>query len=280
MRKVVLCMAVMAALAITSAAPAAQTYTQWNGLALNGLWNDAGNWSVGVPEMLDSGGVQANPGWKAGFKTQAAIAFSSGVYGCDVLVAGGGAGAADFVISGATINVSEYVTLAAATNDIGYLQITAGALNTGVNYNNTTFYVTQKGTGTLDMSGGTIICGLNYPTPAGTFGNFAITSADLTGVGTVYLSGTGNIYAANLVRGSGASALVTIASTTANIWLTGDKTGDAQTAVDDGWLVAGSGLQIAYTYDDLSDVTQIYAIPEPATVCLLGLGLLGLIRRK
>jgi hypothetical protein len=275
MRKVVLFMAV---LAIAGVASAAQTYVQWDGSEGDGNWNNALNWTANVvPSAKDLAGVQANPGYKAGFKTQSSAILNSGVVTTDVLVTGGAAGTADLVVSGATVNVSEYITLAAATNDNGYLIMTSGAINTGVQFNNTSFYVTQNGIGTFDMSGGTLTVGLNYPTPAGSFGTLTI-AQNATANGTLNLSG-GNIYATAMAKGLGI-AVVNITDTDGSIWLAGNESGAMQTAVDDGWLVAGPGLSIEILYDDLADVTQVHAIPEPATICLLGLGVLGLIRRK
>jgi hypothetical protein len=280
MRKVVLCMAVMAVLAITSVAPAATSYCEWRGTAGDGLWTTGGNWSTGVaPNATDSGGVVGSPNYKAGFKQAAGASFSAGTMTTDILVLGGATGNTDLTLSGtATINVSEYITLAANTNDWGTLAMSGGTINTGVQYNNVTFYVTQKGTGILNMSGGTITVGQNYPTPAGTLGNFAMSSADLTGVSTMSMTG-GNVYANNLVKGSGASVSLTIGGSGA-FWLIGDRAGEIAGYVDDGWLHAGAGLEIATEYDDFANVTKVFATPEPATVCLLGLGVLGLIRRK
>jgi hypothetical protein len=270
-------------LALVSNALAVTTYSEWTGLAGDGLWNTAGNWTAGVPLYTDSGGIAGNPNGKAGFKrggSGVSPTFSSGTYGADMLVCGGAAGATtDVTIAGATINVSEYVTLAASATDYGQLTMNSGTINTGVNFNNTTFYVTQLGTGILNMNGGTINVGLNYPTPAGTFGNLSMTgSSGTTGNGTLYLYG-GTIYANDLLPGTSAPKLLDI--TDGKLVLKTNRVAEITVYVDDGWLrTTKAGGSIEISYDALTNTTTVLAIPEPATICLLGIGALSLIGRK
>ena len=70
----------------------------------------------------------------------------------------------------------------------------------------------------------------------------------------------------------------------------GDKTGDVQGYIDDGYFLTtyvgdyfGEGIaaSVGYDFDDtIADGTAVYLVPEPATIALLGLGLLTLRRRK
>lgn len=274
------------ALALASNVFAAQTYIQWNGLAGDGSWNTPGNWNTStVPNALDFHGVAAAPGYKAGFKTApnyATLDSGAGTVTTDVMVFGGtNASNLDcLVVNGATVNVSEYITLAAGTGDNGILTVNSGTVSTGVQYTNATFYVTQLGKGLLNMNGGTINCGLPDPTwegrPANYFGNLSMTGTGVTSIGTLNLVG-GTIYANDLVKGSGTASLVI---TGGSIVLKGNDEATITGYIDDGWFSTENGWEIMISYDDLEDTTTVYAVPEPATVCLLGLGAVALLRRN
>jgi hypothetical protein len=264
---------IIVVLMISAAASALTNYYQWTGLAGDGDWNNPNNWSPNPGFIIlaqDSGGIMGNPNIKVGFKTPGNYpTLVSNTYSADILVCGGANASYqnELVLNGSTLNISEYITLAAATNDTGVMTINSGTLNTGVQYSNAAFYVTQKGTGILHMNGGTLNVGLNYS------GNLNITSADTTGAGTLYLDG-GTIYANDLVKGSGTASLVV---TLGRIILNGDRTNEIQGYIDEGWLTAAPGFFIPVMHDDLADVT-IIGIPEPATIGLLALG--GLLLRK
>jgi hypothetical protein len=62
--------------------------------------------------------------------------------------------------------------------------------------------------------------------------------------------------------------------------LDGDKTQTIAQYIGNGWLTGnGNDYEITYNYDSGSNKTTVF-VPEPTTICLLGLGLFGLIRRK
>jgi hypothetical protein len=284
MRKSFVVLVLLLALALASNAFAAQTYVQWTGTAGDGNWNNGGNWNGGiVPNALDFHGTAANPGYKAGFKTAPNYAnLSSGIVTTDVLVFGGtNAGNLDcLVVNGATVNVSEYITLAAGTADNGIVTMNSGTISTGVQYTNAPFYVSQSGKGTLYMNGGTINCGMPDPTwegrPANYFANLSMTGSTTTGVGTLNLAG-GIIYANDLLKGSGTASLVI---TGGSLVLQTDRVAEITSYIDDGWFATEEGWTIMLSYDDLEGTTTVYAVPEPATVCLLGLGAMALLRRN
>jgi len=78
--------------------------------------------------------------------------------------------------------------------------------------------------------------------------------------------------------------VITLSDTAKIQWL-GDHvdflTGDAGDYVDAGIIVAGSGFTLQVDYDTTrTGWTTIQAVPEPATVALLGLGSVVLLRRR
>jgi hypothetical protein len=162
------CIAILLlALTLAGTTSAVTSYSQWTGLAGDRQWYNPGNWDHGVPSPTDAGGVMGNPNYKAGFKGNIGTNYpdlSSGTVSTDILVTGGGSLAepGHFVVSGSTVNISEYITLAAATNDFGLMTVNSGTVNTGTQYNNGQFYVSQLGNGTLQMNGGVINVGTTY----------------------------------------------------------------------------------------------------------------------
>jgi hypothetical protein len=287
MRKVFIVLCFMVVMAFASYASAATLYVQWTGLAGGGLWSTPGNWNGGVvPSATDHWGVIGATDYKAGFKTPGNYAtLNSGTVTTDVLVFGAAnTGNLDsLVVSGATINISQYITLAAGATDNGIVRMSSGTISTGVQHTNATFYVSQLGKGTLYMTGGTINVGLPDPTwvgrPANYSGNLSMTgSSGTTGNGTLYLNG-GTIYANDLLPGTSAAKSLVI--TDGTLVLKTNRVAEIAGYVDNGWLTTTKlGGVIATSYDDLENTTTVYAKPEPATVCLLGLGAMALLRRN
>jgi len=61
----------------------------------------------------------------------------------------------------------------------------------------------------------------------------------------------------------------------------GNRTSEVAGWITNNYIRAYNGAgTIQYSYDALSGYTNISSVPEPATICLLGLGVAGLIKRK
>ncbi len=298
MRKVmfiVLCCMVVMALA--NSAFAARFYSEWRG-AEGGNWNVGTavgtNWSIATVPVASVyvNGTRPADYYQAGFKgfgaapgTVASPGITSGAVAADVVSIGGTLGGR-LTINGGTVNVSEYLTLGAASTDIGTLQMLSGSLNTGVQCANAKLFVGQAGKGTLTISGGAITVG-DWGTGNihGVLNNLDIaagyaTTPTLT-EGVVNLLG-GTIYANDLVMQAAAvtAGKARILITDGQLFLKGNDTGTLASWLNNAITTTNAGGTVMASYDSSRDMTRVWATPEPATICLLGLGALSLVRRN
>ncbi|MGA2916673.1 MAG: PEP-CTERM sorting domain-containing protein [Sedimentisphaerales bacterium] len=185
-----------------------------------------------------------------------------------------------------------FSTTAYVSGGSGFMSVGSDSAATGSAGRNGLFYMNGGDIQALWGQGSIAIGNGNSGNPAnGCYGYMWMTGGTIeclsfkigknTGVtGDVYLSG-GTITANALSMGTG-TALLQI-SDTGMFKILGDLTGSGSILnapitgyITQGWITAlGGTLQESFdgTY------TKLY-VPEPATVCLLGLGALSLIRRK
>jgi hypothetical protein len=308
MRKAVILLVVLVA---ASNALAVTTYnTAWRGPAYVGTntqdWFTASNWQYGVPT------IQADYATSGKFGVTTYHGTGSTNYDTDLLscpvIANGDARAVEIRIGGQAVTVANYTT--------AYLQMDSGTLktmnwlsmgcNTGAGDRAGIFYMhggtvtlggatadgldngsrttghlyvgngsTSGGWGKMYMDGGIIDCGASFTIGAG-----------LTD-GEAYLSDDAIIYANTFSMRPNASNTnnpYLDVSGLAKIIINGDATGNLNTWVGAGWITAeGGDATVPYQYfttGQYAGKTVIGVIPEPATIGLLGLGALGLIRRK
>jgi len=126
----------------------------------------------------------------------------------------------------------------------GWLYMTAGDVNVG------TFDIGRvAGTnGYADISGGTIYAN-----------DFRMRPAGGTGIVSLNLSGTGKI----IINGDKTQVVV-------------GPDNDLVDWIDSGWI----NPEVLYDYDISNPGKTTLYIPEPATLCLLGIGALSLLRRR
>jgi hypothetical protein len=300
MRKVliVLCFIVVMALANYASAATATAYDQWAGA--NGVaWDAAAsNWNNNnpsgshiLPTATDLANVAGNGGalnYKVGFKTPtSAPSMTSGTMYADILVVGGGTLAAPGIMtdSGTNIDVSEYITLAAAATDFGVMTLNSGIVDTGYQMNNESFFVSQLGWGKLVMNGGTINVGVTHWTGSAApytqdfsksiYGAFTLAqSAGSTG--NAYLNG-GVINADTFAVGAGTGHLYVDGG---SLVLNGNVVTTINSLIGTVITTDLAGGSVLATYNAGTGKTTISEIPEPATVCLLGLGAMALLRKN
>lgn len=161
-------------------------------------------------------------------------------------------------------------------NRSGILQMTGGNVITGsVNPNNAHFFV-GFGHGAIPsdryVKGEAYISGGQLDVA----GNFALAYNPYT-IAVVELSGNALINANgfSMCNGGTNSTASLDLRENAKIVINGDKSAIVQGYKDNGWI--NNEVQISLTMNP--GKTTLF-VPEPATVCLLGLGVLSLIRRK
>jgi len=260
-------------------ASSAWASNDWSTAATSSDWFTAANWSSGtVPVLVPSTNTRT-------YQTQANATYmpiiNSGAALSHQLDIGGGPHATSSVIGTVTLNgaastltVTDYFRIGSSStsNRWGAFYMNGGTVTVGgymaVGYGATTTDLR----GWLYMTGGTINVTADLR-----FANASGASA------WAYVTG-GTINAGSLnMRPAGTTGTPTTLldiSGGGKVVLNGDVVATVLGYRDNGWILSGGEefLDEWVTYDAGTNKTTL--VPEPATLCLLGLGALSLIRRK
>jgi len=235
-------------------------------------WNINANWSLGhVPY---NGALNA-AGYADPLNEEAKINGATGtgpVVGTGSVVSAfrifvGSSVYGEFTIDGGNVATNGYMTSGNLVSDVALITMKSGTVQLGfTGGTNGHFYLGRAGTTTFNMSGGsfTVTNDLNVGQYAGSFGTVNLSGGTLT-ASTLKKTGTAHID----ITGSGKLVLL------------GDDTAVVQTWIGGGFMTGnGNDRDIKYDYNITTSGATTVWVPEPATICMLGIGVFGLIRRK
>lgn len=220
-----------------------------DGAVGNSLWTDGDNWQAGtVPLQTDSTYVRAGD-----------------------LVSGG---QSPLVEAGMDLAVRNLSFEAGAATMV--FNMTGGNLLIYNPGSTNCYFRFGAGTGTgkvtFNMSGGSLTVNEDD-------GNNGYVRVGSGYTGELFMSNDATITALDLLIASDTNSVVDLRDN-ARIILDGDETGDIFNLVDVGILTGyGSSDLVRYSFNQDTDLTTIWAVPEPAAMLLIGLGGV-LLRRK
>jgi len=263
-------MVIVLLLAMVSVAPAATNYWRGNGNggewtpAEDTLWNNANNWiswppPTWIPEALVPVAGQRVELNRTGYTTEINSDMDAACWSLHV----GFWGDHTLDVTGGTLGVTGgLMQIGGGTGDNGVVNVSGGSISIadlfavgGLNDQ----WGNNGGNGILNMSNGSISVGTNLQ-----IGKYF-------GTGYVDLSG-GVITAASLEMT--ANGLLNITGT-GKVVLPGDQTVLANGYIGSGWILGQADYMTSGEYAGNTLIT-----PEPATLALLGMGLVALLRRK
>jgi hypothetical protein len=239
-----------------------QADTQWTGAdPSDNLWSTAGNWDDGIPDDADWAKIRNGlPGPTIDFEGAVARRVHVGY-------SEGGA----LTVDGGTLLITADDLLLGKNDGSGILNMISGTIDI-----NRDLEVAGGDPGVINMTGGTIIVGDDFEIPESQDDEDSIAEVYLYG-GTIILDDSfeSDSHLRMYPRG-----LLDIQA--GMLILPGDEVSRVQGYIDNGWITGYGGAGDVLVDYDLTNpgMTTVTAIPEPATLALLGLGGLALLRRR
>jgi hypothetical protein len=247
----------------------------WDGEGADDLWTTDDNWRRTDGQYPDNTAPNADCNVSVGFFSTYSPAYAQITEGMDITIYGFNIGlgsAADGVIdmTGGTLNSYYMNNTMNDTSATAVLNLYGGTINV-----TTSIGVARDGTGTINVEGGIINC------------NLVMMALNSTGVGTINLNGgelvvdydTANPDQDNLQIRDGSKFVISDGVLKYN---TGGllTVADFEAFADAGKILADTSVDPLneINIDTVGDYIVVTAVPEPATMLLLGLG--GLVLRK
>ncbi len=302
-------MKILALLLVAAIVSVSAQASVWTGGGADDLWSTDANWDVPVGSdgfvaqafgdstydlaTLDLPGGLVGLGYGASGTQDASMTFNSGTLTTGSYLVQGlncsNTGTGTFNIGGtAVVKTSAGLVLGHDPGTNGVLNMTGGEL-----WADGFSLIGHTGTGTLNMSGGTITTNTGYLNTqignnAGGSGTVNMSGGlwypgnlqMLNGVGTLNLSG-GGIVVNQLTMPGTAGDVFDITGTGilhGASWTNAEAEIDA--AVAAGYITAYGGTGTIVKADGLNGYWEYTAVPEPATMILLGLGALVSLKKR
>jgi hypothetical protein len=261
--KNVKCAMVVVFMVVMALAVPASAVDYWNSLSMSS-WGTGSNWFDGTaPTSGDDVqvGFTTNFGPVIGPGVNAVCATAYiGAYGYYGLLDGRVDMTTDGTLTAGALVLGSYGTTYGEFNMSGGAATIAGNMWLALNAGNT---------GTANISGGTLSMA----------GTLVMAFSTVTNGMLLNISGTGTVSAGTHWVDHTGKAVITI-SDSGKLILAGENPWFVSDNLGYGSLKAGPGQTIASSYDLVNDKLTIYAVPEPMTLALLGLGGLFVARRK
>ncbi|AQQ70358.1 PEP-CTERM motif protein [Limihaloglobus sulfuriphilus] len=245
----------------------------WDGEGSDDLWTTDANWRRTDGAYPDNTPPNADCNVSLGYFSTYSPAYAQITEGMNITIYGfsiGNRGQGTLDMTGGTLNTHYINNTQSDTSATAVLNLYGGTINV-----TTSIGVARDGTGTINVEGGTINCNLVM---------FALNS---TGVGTINLNGgelvvdydTENPDQNNLQIRDGSKFVISDGVLRYN---TGGllTVADFEAFADAGKILADTSVDPLneISIDTVGDYIVVTAVPEPATMLLLGLG--GLVLRK
>jgi len=242
----------------------------WLGTAGDNEWNTIANWEDGhVPDAVLYPAEEAEIGYTTvGAGPILGVGDVGSAYRLFLGQSDGPSMYGEIQFDGGTLTTSGYWSAAYHAGTSALITMNSGTVYIGDPLGaNGHLYLGRMGSAICNINGGdfTVDDMLELGKYVGGYGEINLAGGMLTASTLTFSAGTG------LIDITGGTLI-----------LKGDDTGVVATCIANGWITGyGSEDDVLYDYNVTTPGdTTVWAVPEPATICLLAIGALGLLRRR